>query len=294
MRDCSPVPHRCGFPDATNTGVRAGITLTRVPGQRTRGPGWKWQAGRIVVYRSGVTLSRLAVSGYIDIYANNVTVNDVAVTEGGQIWGIGLNHANHVTIENSDITGPVANGPGRLEVGIKDVYGDAVGTSVLRTNISHTSTAIQISNGVIAGNYIHDFGYDLGDHLNGISVGGGDLRPLLIRHNTVLDNHDQTDAIALFQDFGTENNKTITGNLIGGGSYVLYGGGPGDGCARITNSPGCYGPSEHIIITNNRFSQLYFRRGGTFGWLAAWNGRGAGNVFSGNVWDAANVPVRVP
>lgn len=35
--NCAPSPHLCGFPDATNTGPRAGATLIQVPGQFTDG-----------------------------------------------------------------------------------------------------------------------------------------------------------------------------------------------------------------------------------------------------------------
>ncbi len=280
---CVSSPHLCGYPDATNTGASG--QLEQVPGRVTSGPGWTWQTDHINVNRAGITLSGLDINGYIEIYGSNVTIRDVRITESGDIWGIGLRHANNVTIEDTEISSPAANGSSRLEVGIKDVYGDVTGTKVLRTDIWHTSTGIQISNGVIEDSYIHDFGYNSGDHLNGISVGGGDPLPLLVKHNTVLNDHDQSDAIALFQDFGTEENKTITGNLVAGGSYSIYGGAPGSGCTKYTNSAGCYGPSSDIVITGNRFSRLYFPNGGTFGWLSGWLGTGQGNVFSGNLWD---------
>jgi hypothetical protein len=294
LRGCSADPHQCGYPDATDTGAANSVTLSKVPGQLARGPGWVWQTDHIDVTGSGLTLANLDVAGYIDVYGSNVTIRNVRITATGQIWGIGICHARNLVIENSTISSPAASGAVRLEVGIKDVYGDAVGTTVRQTDISHASTAIQLSNGVIEGNYIHNFGYSSGDHLNGISVGGGDARPLLIKDNTVLDNYDQTDAVALFQDFGTEANKTVTGNLLGGGSYVIYGGGPGEGCTHYTGSSGCYGPSTNIVITDNRFSQRYFRAGGTFGYLSAFNPHGSGNVFTGNVWDSSGATMRIP
>ncbi len=38
--NCGPSPHRCGYPDATNTGVPKGMALRSVPGQVSSGPGW--------------------------------------------------------------------------------------------------------------------------------------------------------------------------------------------------------------------------------------------------------------
>src|SRR6266536_2825090 len=38
--ECVTVPHACGFPDATNTGVPGGTALRSVPGQVSSGPGW--------------------------------------------------------------------------------------------------------------------------------------------------------------------------------------------------------------------------------------------------------------
>jgi hypothetical protein len=292
--DCAANPHTCGFPDETNTGVAVGAALIQVPGQERSGPGWTWQTDHINVTKAGVTLADLDITGYIDVEADNVTLKEIRISENGEIWGVGIEHADNLTIENVDISSPAASGPDRLEVGIKDVYGDAVGTTIVNSDISHTSTAIQISNGVVEGNYIHDFGLTAGDHLNGISVGGGDLRSMLIKHNTVLDNYDQTDAIALFQDFGNEENKTITDNLLGGGSYTVYGGGPNEACTRLGNSAGCFGPSSNIIITNNRFAQSSFPQGGTFGYLSAFNPSGSGNLFSGNVWDKTGASVEAP
>ena len=44
LTDCVSLPSRCGYPDATNTGVPAGTTLLRVPQDRTSGTGWTWDS----------------------------------------------------------------------------------------------------------------------------------------------------------------------------------------------------------------------------------------------------------
>jgi hypothetical protein len=290
---CAGDPHGCGYPDATNTGVPANVQLTDVPGQQTSGPGWAWDSDHIVVTGKGTTVSGLNINGWVEVDADNVTLDDLNVTETGDWWGVGLycqdqpggnNGCTGTTIENSAIGSPAATGPNRLEVAIKDVYGDASGTLVRKVDIYHASTGIQISNGTIEDSYIHDFGYNAaeGDHLNGISVGGGDPRSLLIQHNTVLDNYDQTDAVALFQDFGPETNKTISDNLLAGGSYALYGGGP-NGCTGPATAPKC-DPSSDVVVTGNIFSTIFFPTCGTFGPVANFNPAGSGNVWSANTW----------
>lgn len=287
------VSHRCGFPDTTNAGVPGRALLTAVPSQKTKGAGWTYSnANGLVVTRAGTVVDHVKiVNNGIEIKAKNVTIENSVIIETGNWWGIGLYNSNNVTIRNCDISSPYATGPNRLQVGIKDVYGNTTGTRIIHNNIWHTSTAIQVANGVIEGNYIHDYGYSNtsgnDDHLNGISVGGGDSNPLLIQDNTILNSYGQTDAIALFQDFGTEANKTVNDNLIAGGGYSVYGGGPnksGGGCSAYTNSSGCYGPSSNIVITNNRFSTMYFPAGGQYGPVEAFNRSGPGNVWRNNYW----------
>lgn len=293
--DCAQDPSSCGFPDSTNTGVPSGTTLINVPAQETSGPGWSWNGqGDVVVTGQGAVIDGLNVDGDIEVEANDVTIERTKITQTGDWWAIGLYHADNTTIEDTTITSTTDSGPDRLEVGIKDVYGDTSGTQILRTNISDADTAIQIANGVIEDNYLHDFGYKSGDHVNGISVGGGDLTSMLIQHNTILNQVGQTDAIALFQDFGDEANKTINDNLLAGGDYALYGGGPNGSCSTYTDSSGCFGPSDHIVITNNRFSTIFSPNCGTYGPVAAFNQLGAGNVWSGNVWDDSNALVPEP
>ena len=188
-------------------------------------------------------------------------------------WG--LRHTVNATVSNNEIG--VAGTP-RLSVGVKDIYGDATGTRVIGNDISHTSTGVQTGEGLIEGNYIHDLAMVTGDHVNG-TTSNGSSEPLTIRGNTVLNKFGQTDAISLFQDFGVEANRLVTGNLMAGGGYTIYGG------------MGSKGKSYNIKITNNRFSNIYFPNGGSYGPHAAYDSSGRGNEFSGNTWDHNGQPV---
>ncbi len=276
MTDCVSLPSRCGYPDATNTGVPSGTTLRRVPQDVTSGPGWTWDSRGWIQTTSGAVVSNLIVSGSIDVSGSNVTVKDNRILQDGQAWGIGLQHTVNATISDNEIG--ILGGTPRLLVGIKDVYGDCTGTQILRNNIQNTSTGIQVHEGLIADNYVHDMGFETGDHLNGTTSNGA-TTPMTIRHNTILNQFGQTDAISLFQDFGLEANRVVTDNLIAGGGYTIYAGG------------GSKGTSYNIQITNNRFSTLYFRNGGSYGPVTAFDSAGSGNVWSGNYWDKTLAPV---
>jgi hypothetical protein len=132
---------------------------------------------------------------------------------------------------------------------------------------------VQTDSGLIQDNYIHDMGYRSGDHINGTtSNGGGAL--LTIRHNTIFNQIDQTDAVSLFEDFGSQHDRVIDDNLLAGGGYTIYGGANPGGAA-----------TSNIRITNNRISRMYYPNGGYYGPVTAFDPQGSGNVWSGNVWD---------
>ena len=263
-RDCARSPHVCGFPDETSTGVT-------VPDSRLR------TINHPVDLRTdGQVFQDAVVRGHVNIWADDVTVRNVRVVNSGEDFGIGLIHSSGATITDTEIA---PDGP-RLLVGIKDVYGDAHGTRVERVDIAGTTTGIQTHEGLIADSYIHDLAARPGDHVNGITSNGSTVA-LTIRHNTILNKYDQTDAISLFQDFGPEANRTITGNLLAGGGYTIYAGGQGPA------------PTHHIVITDNRISRAYYPNGGALGPVAKWED-GTGNQWSGNIWDDSLEEVTSP
>jgi phage baseplate assembly protein gpV len=273
LHNCGAQPHVCGYPDATNTGVPAGTHLLSVPGQISHGPGWYYDTGGWVeVDGNGAVLQGLSIPYNVDVTGSNVTIKDVKVIATADDFGVSLRHTHNVTVEDSDIYSTSA-GANLLTVGVKDIYGDATGTRVLGNNIWHTSTGVQIYTGLIEGNYIHDMGYADGDHLNGITTNGG-IDALTIEHNTVFNSFGQTDAISVFEDFGVEANVLISGNLVAGGGYTVYGG----------QNPG--GPQAYNIrIVNNRFSTIYYSQAGYYGPVSDFDPGAPGNVWSGNIWD---------
>ncbi|MGH3070414.1 MAG: hypothetical protein ACRDMI_17770 [Streptosporangiaceae bacterium] len=283
--NCGPDPHLCGFPDATNTGVPAGMALRSVPGDGSSGPGWTSNAqGDVEVSGNGAVFEGHSVHGYIDVTGSNVTIKDNAISNSGNdIDGDGINLSGNpgdVTIENNTISSPNGSSGNGIFAGIKDINGEARGTQVLGNNIADASTGVQIYIGLIENNYIHDETLaSPSSHLNGTTSNGSTI-PLTIQHNTVFNPNGQTDAVSLFEDFGPEANVVINNNLLAGGGYVVYGG----------QNPG--GPQAYNIrITNNRFSTIYYHQSGYYGYITAFNPNAPGNVWSGNVWDSNNKPL---
>jgi hypothetical protein len=277
--NCAAAPTGCGYPGAATTGIQAGQKLIAVPGQETSGPGWTYSAEyqAVEVTSPGAVLSDLSVTGNLNIKAADVTVDNVAVTNSGNGWGIGLMHSANATIEHSSVSSPA--GADRLQVAVKDIYGDATGTNIQTTNIWNTDTAIQLSAGTVANNYIHNLEADAGDHVNGIVSDAGVAAGLTVTHNTVFNPISQTDCIALFEDFGPQMNATVTNNLLSGGGYEVYGG---------ANSGGA--TPTHITITGNRFATTYYPAGGSYGPAAAVSTTGT-DTWSGNTWDATGATV---
>jgi hypothetical protein len=269
---CASAPHKCGLPDSTNTGVQAGVTLAAVPDQVSSGPGWSFDPrGWVEVSGDGAVLSGLYIPYNVDISANNVIINDVRVVTSGD-FGISLRHTSGVTIENSTISGRNA-AAGRVDAAITDVYGDSAGTVIEADNIFHFRTAVQVSGGLVAGNYIHSPGFIAGDHTNGVYDNGG-TAALTIAGNTIINPLEQTDAVTLDASGGgqTVANKIVEGNLLAGGGYAIYGG------ASEGNA------TSNIVIAGNWFSQVYYPDGGLYGPAVYFDVTGAGNVWSGNLW----------
>jgi hypothetical protein len=260
------------------------MTLKTVPGQVSSGPGWHANSdGSISVTGNGAVLSGLSITGGLDISnASNVTVNDVKLVASGT-FAVSLRHTSGVTIENSTISGQNATS-GRVGYAIDDVYGDSTAMTIKSNNISNFRTAAQVSTGLITGNYIHDPGFIAGDHTNGIYAGGG-TQALTISGNTILNKIDQTDAINLDSPSGPGQpvaNKTVTGNLLAGGGYAVYGG----------NASG--NPATNVVIKNNDFGQAYFPKSGQWGPVAYFNSAGAGNSWTGNTWDTTGQVIPSP
>jgi hypothetical protein len=279
---CGTSPSSCGFPDATNTGVPAGTTLKTVPGQVSSGPGWSYNSGGwVAVTGNGANLTGLNIPYGVLISANNVTLNDDQITTGGpNTFGVSLRHTAGATIENTTISGS-DSGANEVTSGIKDIFGDSTGLVVNHDNISNFESGIGIESGLVENSYIHNPGYVAGDHTNGIISSGGSL-PLTITHNTIFNGLTETDDVGLFEDTAAQANRTVTNNLLAGGSYCIYAG------ATKTAS---YGPTSNIVITGNVFATNFHSTCGNNGPVAYFNSAGTGNNWANNTWDTSGASV---
>jgi hypothetical protein len=118
-----------------------------------------------------------------------------------------------------------------------------------------------------------------GDHNDAIQ--GDGATNLTIDHNTLLNPNDQTSALALYTEFGNNNNITVSGNLMAGGGFTCY---CGDG---KSDNNGNAARAVNVSIINNVFWRKYFPDAGHFGSGRAYNPAGGGR-WAGNVYMSAD------
>lgn len=292
LHDCAALPSRCGYPDATNTGPRAGTALRKVPGEITSGPGWAWEAsfGRLRITGEGADVGGLDVAGPVIIDGANVVFHDSIVTycdSDGDVVGIRAGSATDgylgdgakVLFNRLRCATPNA----RARSGVRDVYGAAADVTVQGNDIRGTGNGVTLEkSGAAIDNWIHDLGHLAGDHHSGLSNHGGATR-IVYAHNTVLLAGTSTEggggvsgAITSYGDFARAQNVTIANNLVSGGSYTFYGG---------INNEDQYGSPVEIHIDQNRIVCGAWVNGPVF------RRPGATNTFTGNFCDADGAPV---
>ncbi|MBP1857402.1 calcium-binding protein [Rhizobium herbae] len=214
-----------GFPDATNTGLKAGVALTKYN-------------GTLHITQDNAVISNMDITGDVIIDAKNVTMSNVKVSSNGAWTAIKvMDGATGFTLQDSEIDGG-AGGNG--------IYGHG---TFLRNDIHDIENGINVSGpSEIGDNYIHDFRGSSEAHYDGIEVNAG--HDIHIFHNTVIVDQSQTSAVMLDNYFGGLSNITVENNRLAGGGYTVYldgrfGGGPvDDSTIKIINNQigdGAYG-----------------------------------------------------
>lgn len=255
-------PSACGFPDSSNTGVPAGTHLSPVPGTNVPGASWNATYGELNVTSAGTTVQNISMSdGVLHIQANNVTVKNVtASTSGYYVVEIDAGISGTV-IEDSTLYGLSNSGNNIVQYAVQD---SGTGTQMLRLNMYNCWQCVN-SSGVLADSYIHN----LASHASAQDVSGSG-GPITIRHNTMLNQQNQEAVV-----FCSYTHCTVDDNLIAGGAFAIYGG-------QDSAQPGS---GAYVVITNNRFSTLYYSLCGQLGYAVHYAGNLAGDVWSGNIWD---------
>ena len=263
--NCAPNPHLCGFPDATNTGVPAGTSLTLYNGDYT-------------ITTPGTVVSGLHITGALNINASNVTVKNSKI----DCIGVGsptghdscvILRSDHDTIQDSEVGGG-ASGTDFGNVGSIIYSGGDVETNlILRVNMHHGDDGLRLDGGTtVQDSYIHDLSDGIaGSHSDGSQSCQGSH--MSFRHNTIWGGNN--DAIFLQGgDCGSGANITdivVDHNLL----IAFYT--PGN---QSSFGIGVYRASN-VTITNNQLSHT--------GWqvdaIGAPGPTDQITAYSGNIFD---------
>jgi hypothetical protein len=255
---CMPKPSACGFPDATNTGVRSGTKLAPVN-------------GTVTLSKPGAVLENKLVTGSITVTAPNVTIRNVKLVATDPSYGIRSfgwqNNTSGLRIEDVEI----------------DLNGNEDTKGIGFDN--YTATRVWFHNGLDCAHVgenvtITDSFCDLprlrpgsDAHADGFQSDGGANQ--VLRHNTIRNPNGQTSAILMSTNTDAIDNVVIDHNLMSGGGYTVYCGTDEGGVATRTT------------YTNNVISREFFGRGGRWG-PTTWCNEVA--TSGGNVWDGNYKP----
>ena len=254
---CVASPASCGYPDATTTGVPAGVVLK--------------PTASIVVTTPGAILNGLDVNGSVQVEANNVTIADSRITCGPGCVG---HYAIEVrpgvlglVISNSEVSGTTVDA----------VIGGSGPFALRRSNIHGGIDGVHVASGtVLQDSYIHDLNPTMTSHSDTIQQVAASADGVTIVHNTLLPfsatTHVYNNAafICGLQCVSTTN-MVFKDNLMNGGSHTLQ-------CSLVG--------VVNNVFTGNRFGSEY-----RFAPVAIGCRTAPGNRFdASNVMDGTNRP----
>ncbi len=257
------------FPNASNTGVPAGTTLTDYTGPLT-------------ITAAGTTIDRKRINGTLVIRASGVKVTNSIIN--GRLSSDGS--GSSVTVADSEIRG------GNQETFPSVSYNDI---TLQRVEVTGGQHSVQCSaRCVVEDSWLHDQFIPAGSsgHVNAFISNGGS--GFTLRHNTLYCSVQPTSAdggctadMSLFGDFAPISDVTIVGNLFRanttGASYCLHAG---------YNPSKPYGSNPTgVVVKNNVFERGSNNKCGIYGPVTSFYSSGSGNTWSGNTWnDGGTVP----
>lgn len=213
LRNCAAQLAACGLPHAGNTGP----TGTLTPSSRTQ------------YTTAGETVANVSISGCVEVRATNVTFRNVRIA--GSCFYAVRNYSTGLSIVDSELTCNGFNGSAVT----------ASNYSLTRVDIHHCENGLNVGGNVsMVDSWIHDMETDDGAHTDGAQINQGATN-VVIRHNTiVVPTPGATSAIISWNEASPQQQQVvIDGNLLSGGTYVLY-------CPRE-------GASDTRVV-NNRFA----------------------------------------
>ena len=243
------------FPDAATTGVPDGVTLTPYTG-----PTRITRAGT-VIDGALVTQPLVVVAG-----ADDVTIRNSVVRAQAAFLVLNNEGAKNLQVVDTELDG---QGHPQNNAG---VAGDHF--TLTRVDIHGTVDGVKLGSDVtIQDSWIHDLTVTEGSHNDGVQSLGSDNA--VIRRNTVVVPAGSTSAIILSTGSASSmRDVVIDSNLLGGGSFTVYGGYEAgvDDASKVSG----------IVISNNRITTTVSPRGGSFGPFTSVSGPAV--TLSHNVW----------
>ena len=267
----------CGFPTAQTTGWRS-AGMKSLKNVASPGPSGQGSSYATEIKKNGEVINGLNITGALDVYANNVTIENSRITTRNW-FGINQRNGFHgLKIIHCTIIGVPGKGldHGGEDYGISD---DGNWMTVAYNDVSGFGEGLTSGEGYFHDNYVHNLqsykplkaNYYF--HTNGLIDSGGS--GIKIVHNTFLNwmppSRGGSSSLMLAYDSAPVTNAVVSDNWLAGGSYCLY--------------PGGVTGSRNIVVTGNLFSTEYFPSCGFYGLNASthWH-YGGGDVWHGNAW----------
>lgn len=251
------------WPTAETTGYPAGTALKPMGGLTITTPGAVYDGidfnGTITVKADNVTIRNSKVTGRIDIRApyKGLMVQRVEIIGPGDGYTTkypGIGYDNF-TCDGCNIHG----------------WGDG---------------AMFDSNATIINSWIHDISVSGDSHNQAIlSLGGPNVTIVNNRLDAGKSGHF-TAALSLLNQWNSFSNALVKDNLFNGGGYCVYAGGEAKGNSKY--------PSSNVKFINNTFGTDLNAKCGYYGPATAFDARGAGNEWSGNVMSNGKVVTAPP
>lgn len=275
---CFSSPSSCGYPDATNTGVPQGTSLT-ASGSRT-------------VSTNGATLSGLDLNGTVTVAADNVTIEKSRITRtsgGSGSYAVIVNKgADNFTIKDTEVVGPAGDSNG-LESAVWNHYNNP-GATAIRVYFRHCADCWEGA-GTFRDSYMVVDAAFPGSHNENIYACGAKID---VDHSTMVNTYGQTATV--FGDAACGPNRVVvTDSLLAGGGYLIYPQANSDRrmgsmkvsrnrFARCRSTPVFDRVSGGTSCARGADSHGAFPNGGYYG-VAAYYYLGPGQVWRKNVWD---------
>lgn len=235
----TPTPTPSGWPDASNTGVPSGTTLT--------------PSGGMTVTTAGAVIDGRDISGQVVVNAPNVTIRNSRIRSTA--FRPVQNNSTGLTIQDVEIDGLDANG---------DCFGNSNAT-LIRVNMHDCENGLNVSGDVtVTDSWIHDLDSDNGAHTDGAQFNQG-ATDIVFRHNViepVPGTGGATSCIIMWDEGNPQNARVWIEN-----NRLL-----GQGTAFTVYTPRQSGGTDIYVRGNRMREGVYGYNGGSSAFVTDWSG----------------------